>query len=51
MTDLQVRPCFETETRTKYIADVPIDFESWLELSHYIDSELVGGVMIDRMAA
>ena len=51
MTDLEIRPCFDVDNRRKYVADSPINFETWLELSHDIDSELVRGVMIDIMAA
>ena len=51
MTDLDIRPCFDTDTRTKYVSDGPIDFETWLKLAVEMDTELVGGVMVDRMAA
>ncbi len=51
MIDLDIRPCCETDTRTRYVADGPIDFESWLELSAEMDTELIRGVMVDRMAA
>lgn len=50
MIDLEIRP-LDADTRRKYAADEPIDFEAWVALSHDIDSELVRGVMIDRMAA
>ncbi len=49
--DLDIRPCFDTDTRRTYAADGPIDFESWLEHAFDMDTELIRGVMVDRMAA
>ena len=58
MTDLALRPRFETDTRRRYTADGPIDFEAWLDVSfethdrgERIDTELIKGVMVERMAA
>ena len=51
MSVLDIRPCLESDTRKKYVAEGPIDFETWLQASAELDTELVGGVMIDRMAA
>jgi Uma2 family endonuclease len=51
LTDLDIRPCFDSDTRRKYVSDGPIDFESWLEMALKMDTELVRGVIIDRMAA
>ena len=51
MSALYIRQCFYSDTRTTYAADGPIDFETWLGLAAEMDTELVGGVMIDRMAA
>lgn len=51
MKDLEIHPELQRFERTVYVADSPIDFATWLELSHTIDSELVQGVMVHRMAA
>ena len=56
MTDVEIRPCHEPDTRTRYIAEGPIDFEIWLRRSlcsdkAEADTELVRGVIIDRMSA
>ncbi len=51
MKELLIRPHFEHIDRKIYAADGPIDFASWLELSQTLDTELVRGVMVDRMAA
>ncbi len=39
------------EERVAYFAEHPITFETFLDLSHDIDAELVNGVMVERMAA
>ena len=58
MTNLAVRPRFETDTRRRYTADGPIDFETWLDFSfemdaigRRLDTELIKGVMVERMSA
>ncbi|HLJ55662.1 MAG TPA: Uma2 family endonuclease [Chthonomonadaceae bacterium] len=56
MTDLIIRPCNDIDARTRYVADGPIDFETWLTRSLEADrtapeTELVRGVIIDKMAA
>ena len=51
MTDLLIHPESSVEPRTFHVADRPIDFDSWLSLTHDLDTELIKGVMIDRMAA
>jgi Uma2 family endonuclease len=51
LTGLDILPCFDSDPRRKYVSDGPIDFESWLKLSFEMDTELVRGVIIDRMAA
>jgi Uma2 family endonuclease len=56
MTDIDIRPCLEPDNRRRYVADGPIDFETWLEISFEcgktgMDTELVGGVIVDNMAA
>ncbi|HLJ54189.1 MAG TPA: Uma2 family endonuclease [Chthonomonadaceae bacterium] len=51
MTDLLIRPETNAQPRNSYVADRPIEFEAWLYLSENIDSELVKGVMVNRMAA
>jgi Uma2 family endonuclease len=48
MTDLLVRTERLDELRNVHTADAPIDFETWLELSHRYDTELIKGVMVDR---
>jgi Uma2 family endonuclease len=48
MTDLDIRPFIDTCPRRTYIADRPIDFATWLELSHRLDSVLVRGVIMER---
>ncbi|HLK58469.1 MAG TPA: Uma2 family endonuclease [Chthonomonadaceae bacterium] len=51
MTALDISPSVEEIRRMTYIADDPIDFATWLELAQEMDTELVRGVMIDKMAA
>ncbi len=48
---LEIRPAVEQVERTVYYADSPILFDTWLELAQTIDSELVQGVIIQRMVA
>lgn len=50
MTDLLIRPVSEGPPRTVYAADSPIDFTTWLEIAENLDTELVNGVIVDRMA-
>jgi Uma2 family endonuclease len=51
MTDLLLPPVSETLPRTVYAADNPINFAVWLRLGENLDTELIDGVMIPRMAA
>lgn len=53
MIDLDIRLCSgdAPDERQRYIADGPIDFESWLQIASEIDTELVRGVVLDRMVA
>ena len=51
MTDLDIRPSFDYAPRKAYLADRPIDFQAWLELAQDLDTELVRGVMKEKMAA
>jgi Uma2 family endonuclease len=51
MASLEIRPCLDTDNRRKYVADGPIDFETWLRVSSELDTELTRGVMVERMAA
>lgn len=55
MTDLEIRPISQECPQRMFAADRPIDFETWLELSFELDArietELVKGVMKERMAA
>ena len=51
MTNLMIQPECITEPRHVHVADRPIDFESWLTLEPDLDTELVKGVMVVRMAA
>lgn len=56
MSVLKIRPCRGVDLRKRYVAEGPIDFETWLSTSLAADrtvpdTELVRGVMIDRMSA
>ncbi len=51
MIDVDIQICCDHDTRRKYVADGPINFETWLELSSTLDTELIRGVMVDRMSA
>lgn len=51
MKEREIFPSFDKIERQIYVSDGPIDFATWLEYSHDIDSELVRGVMIRRLAA
>ena len=51
MTDLLIHPESSVEPRNFHVADRPIDFDSWLSLTRDLDTELIKGVMVDRMAA
>ena len=51
MVALDIRPVSDSGSRRVYAADSPIDFETWLDLAEDMDTELVRGVMIDKMAA
>ena len=51
MIELDIRPSFERFERQVYVADGPIDFATWIDLAQTLDTELVRGVMINKMAA
>jgi len=51
MKELEIYPYMDRRERQTYVADAPIDFATWLELSEKLDTELVRGVMIHRIAA
>ena len=51
MTDLLIHPEVNVVPRNAYVADCPIDFDTWLEMSLDLDTELINGVMVDRMSA
>lgn len=51
MADLDIRPTSDGGPRRLYVADGPIDFETWLVLAQDMDTELVRGVMKENMAA
>jgi Uma2 family endonuclease len=51
MTDVLLQPEFNAEPRSVRVADGPIDFETWLTVTQGMDTELVKGVMVDRLAA
>jgi Uma2 family endonuclease len=51
MTDLLIQPENDAVPRNAYVADDPIDFERWLTLTQDLDTELVKGVMLVKMAA
>lgn len=51
MTNLLLPPVSESLPRPVYAAADPIDFTAWLRLGDNLDTELVHGVMIPRMAA
>lgn len=51
MIELDIRPSFERFERQVYVADGPIDFATWIDLAQTLDTELVRGVMINKIAA
>jgi Uma2 family endonuclease len=51
MTELLIHPEVNVVPRNAYVADGPIDFETWLCLAENLDTELIGGIMVDRMSA
>ena len=51
MLDLDIRPSDATIPRRRYVADGPIDFESWLRLAQDLDTELLRGVITEKMSA
>jgi len=51
MTDMLIHPEVNVVPRNSYVADAPIDFETWIRLSEDLNTELVSGVMVDRMSA
>ena len=51
MKELEIHPELERFERTVYVADGPIDFATWLDLSHAVDSDLIQGVIVQKMAA
>lgn len=51
MASVDILPYIDDEPRTCYGAERPVDFETWLSLGREIDTELVRGVMVEKMAA
>ncbi len=51
MTDLLIQSEENRSPRNAHVANRPIDFETWLSIAHDLDTELIKGVMVDRMAA
>ena len=51
VTAWDISPYRERTERQVYVADGPIGFATWLELSEKLDTELVKGVMVGKMAA
>lgn len=51
MVDLDIRPALEAVPHRSYVADGPIDFEAWLNMAQEMDTELVRGVIVEKMAA
>lgn len=51
MTVLDIQPVLDETPRRTYAADRPIDFATWLTVSRETDTELIRGVIVDRMAA
>ena len=50
MTNLLIYPEGDV-SRNTYVADRPIDFETWVSLPENLDTELIKGVLVSRMAA
>jgi Uma2 family endonuclease len=50
MTDFLIHPEVEVVPRNAYVSDSPIDFEMWIGLAETLDTELVDGIMVDRLA-
>ena len=51
MIELDIRPTSCIDERKTYVADSPIDFETWLHLAQELDTELIRGVIKEKMAA
>lgn len=51
MLELELRPETDRVPRAVYTALRPVDFETWLALTPHWDTELIGGVVVERMAA
>jgi Uma2 family endonuclease len=49
MTELLIQPEIDAVPRNAYVGNRPIDFETWL--TQDLDTELIKGVMVYRMAA
>ena len=50
MTDLWIHPEIDVVPRNAYVAEGPIPFETWISLAQDLDTELINGVMVDRLA-
>lgn len=51
MIEFDIRPITQNTARRFYAADRPIDFATWLTLSEKLDTELVRGVLKEKMSA
>ena len=51
MMETLIHPEGDSVPRNAYVAEGPIDFGTWLCLSQDRDTELIDGVMVDRMSA
>ncbi len=51
MKEREITPLFDRSERQLYVADAPISFAQWLDVSQSVDSELVRGVIKQKMAA
>ena len=50
MTDMLIHREINIFARDGYVAEGPIDFGTWLEYAQDLDTDLVNGVMVDRVA-
>ena len=51
MDVLDLTPLRECDERTYYVAEYPVDFAAWLQIAEELDTELVQGVIVEKMAA
>ena len=51
MKEREITPLFDRSERQLYVADAPIAFAQWLDVSQSVDSELVRGVIKQKMVA